>query len=207
MTGGQKALTAIVVGGILYLVLAKKGSGGLPPIDPRDIAVADAERVMGHMNNMLASGMEHGIDPALIASMVTVESGGRPDVLGRSGEIGLMQILPATGTWISRVPAEQLWNPQTNIHVGTMYLRYCIDRWNGNVAAGVAGYNYGPDRVVLQDNKLVLPDVVAQYTQKVLSLVGSYKAIFRRMAGHFYSNFFNSDRLILDGLNCRLCRS
>lgn len=200
MTTGEKALLVVTLGGALYLIFSRDSRGEIPPAEqPATINASTADRVMGFTAYMLHYGVEQGVDPALIASVITVESSGRPDARGTSGEIGLMQILPSTGQWIGNVDPAQLAVPATNIQVGTAYIRYSVDQKAGNVAAGIAGYNYGPGRVVIQGNRLVVPDVVRRYVDNVLSLVEPYRALFTSLAGEFYTVPFGDGKLILNG--------
>ena len=64
--------------------------------------------------------------------------------------MGLMQVLPATGMAVARrigVPwngAQSLYDPTTNIVLGTAYLRQMLDRYGGQPYFAIAGYNAGP---------------------------------------------------------------
>lgn len=68
------------------------------------------------------------LDPLLVAAVIRVESRFNPAALGAAGEIGLMQVLPATLPVAARaaglpVPTpEQAWEPELNIALGTAYL-------------------------------------------------------------------------------------
>jgi len=81
------------------------------------------------------------------------ESKFRDDVTSKAGAKGLMQILPSTAQFIARrtggteFELRDLGDPQINISYGSWYLRYLLDRYDGNVAAAVAAYNAGHERV------------------------------------------------------------
>lgn len=208
MTRDDKVMLAILAGGVLYLILSTRFEARPPrpaPVSDAD-SVKTYDRVMGYAGDMLRFGVEQGVDPALIAAVMTVESSGMADAVGGAGEIGLMQILPSTAQWIARVSPEQLRAPATNIHVGAGYIRYCVDRKAGNVPAGIAGYNYGPDRVRVQDNQVIAPESVIRYVARVLNLVEPYRALFRARMGNSYTRPFGEGRLILSGL-CGACRA
>ena len=193
----EKALTGAAVIGGLYYVLANKAKG---------VSVEEADWIMMlYAVNMITSGVEYGVDPALIASVMTIESRGKWDAVGTSGEIGLMQVLPSTALWIAGISAEDLKKPALNIRTGTRYLRYCIDRKGGNVPAGIAGYNYGPDRVIVDGAKVIAPKSVISYMTNVLSLIEKYRKVFIQTQGLFYTMGFGDGDLILNGLNCRSC--
>lgn len=177
MTTDDKMLMAVIGGGALYLILARR----FPSKQPTSLAVSDAsyERVMSYAGDMLRYGADMRVDPALIAAIMTVESRGKSDAVGAAGEIGLMQILPSTAEWFGGVSPEELRDPATNILFGAAYIGYCIDKKGGNVPAGIAGYNYGPDRVRVEENRVIAPESVIRYIGNVLSLLEPYRALFR----------------------------
>ena len=83
----------------------------------------------------------------LIVAIINVESGWNQDALGRDGEIGLMQILPATARWMGFSGADaELFDPAVNVHFGTKYLKFQLDRFNGSLDRAIAGYNAGTPR-------------------------------------------------------------
>lgn len=203
MTNIEKILIGLGVTGLIaYLVTRPTSSAGGYP--PANISKTDAERVMSYASLMLKYASEQGVDPALIASVMTIESRGIDGQVGSSGEIGLMQIMPSTGKWIGDVSVEQLSLASVNIQIGTAYLRYCIDRKGGNGPAGIAAYNYGPDRVVVRGSAIIVPDTVKRYVDNVLSLIDRYREAFRIITGGSYRP---PDGFILSGLPCRRCGS
>ena len=178
MTTAEKLLAAIIGGGALYLVLSRRAAGQ----QPIPALLTTYNRVMGYAGHMLYYGREQRVEPALIAAVMTVESNGRADAVGSSGEIGLMQILPSTAVWFGKITAQELRDPATNIQFGAAYLGYCIDRKGGNVPAGIAGYNGGPDSVRVEGNRVIAKRGVLQYMTKVLSHVDQYRRLFDQRA-------------------------
>ncbi|ABD88540.1 lytic transglycosylase domain-containing protein [Rhodopseudomonas palustris] len=64
-----------------------------------------------------------GIPPALLDAVMAVESRYDPAVIGLDGEIGLMQVMPATARMLGFIGSEaQLAVPDVNIHYGAKYL-------------------------------------------------------------------------------------
>jgi soluble lytic murein transglycosylase len=92
------------------------------------------------------------LDPALIAAMIYQESKFQ-DRTSSAGAKGLMQILPDTAQFIARKSGgtafelRDLGTPQINIAYGTWYLRYLIQRYDGNETLAVAAYNAGENNV------------------------------------------------------------
>lgn len=188
-----KLIIALVAGGAGYLLLTRQGATA-SQIQPVPVI---SDRVLQYAGEMLRYGVERGVNPALIAAVMTVESGGNATAHGAAGEVGLMQILPSTGMWIGNVSQGELTIPSVNIRVGTTYIRYCIDRKGGNVPAGIAGYNYGPDRVKIEGNKIIAPVSVLQYMIKVMGYVDAYRRLLGERLGAFYPNAFPTRALII----------
>lgn len=93
-----------------------------------------------------------GVDPYLTAALIQVESGFRADVVSPKGAVGLMQIMPGTAQWIGErnnigveAPAD-LFDPDRNIQLGTLYLAYLLERF-ATEAAALAAYNGGQGNV------------------------------------------------------------
>lgn len=91
---------------------------------------------------------EFGLDPLLIWSVMRVESRFDPDALSLAGARGLMQIMPSTQDWI----AEQLeiepepgdaYRPEINIRLGSWYLKYLLDYFEGDLDLALLSYNGG----------------------------------------------------------------
>ncbi|MGC8852745.1 MAG: lytic transglycosylase domain-containing protein, partial [Hydrogenobacter sp.] len=67
-----------------------------------------------------------------------------------SGAKGLMQIIDSTAKWLYKhtgIEPKSIFDPETNIMLGTAYLRHLYDTWNGDLVKVLASYNAGPHRV------------------------------------------------------------
>lgn len=96
-----------------------------------------------------AASAEHDIEPALVAAVIRTESGFEPGVESSQGAFGLMQVRPETARFIAERSGIQgdYRNPETNIRLGTWYLGYLRDRYEGDGRLVLAAYNSGEGQV------------------------------------------------------------
>lgn len=93
-----------------------------------------------------------GLDPYLVAGLVRQESEFDPQAVSRSRAYGLTQVRPGTGrefarkVGISRFSNRLLYEPSTNLKIGSAILRSMLDRQNGKLEPTLAAYNAGPNR-------------------------------------------------------------
>lgn len=105
---------------------------------------------------ILGAAAKHRVSPALIKAVVWRESWFNPNAKGRSGEMGLMQIMKETGSdWAAAervrfyVP-ERLYDPAKNTECGAWYLKRLLVRYartDNPLPYALAAYNAGPGHV------------------------------------------------------------
>lgn len=89
----------------------------------------------------------------LVAALIWVESSFNKDAESAKGAIGLMQIMPETGSWaagqmgLGDFTAEKLFAPDTNIKIGTWYLSQLLNQFGHNPYLALAAYNGGRGHV------------------------------------------------------------
>jgi hypothetical protein len=112
-----------------------------------------------------------GINPRLAVSLAYQESGLRmPEKPGAAGEIGIMQIKPATAEMIG-FSREALDDPTQNIKAGLTYLKMGMDKFGDPVLA-VAGYNAGHDHPYFTNPEKGLPDSTKSYLRSIKGMGG-----------------------------------
>lgn len=111
------------------------------------------------------------LDPALIKSVMQVESAFNPKALSRKGAQGLMQLMPGTAR---RYGVTQILDPKQNVLAGSRYLRDLMHQFNGDMRLALAGYNAGENAVLKYGG--VPPFTETQhYVRKVLELYKAYR--------------------------------
>lgn len=87
------------------------------------------------------------VDPLLILSLIRQESAFNKQARSQVGARGLMQVMPATARMVASVRKTKLFDPETNIDVGTKYLSQRLRQYDGDVELTLAAYNAGFSRV------------------------------------------------------------
>ena len=86
----------------------------------------------------------YGMPPVLAHAVIEIESKFDPDARGAAGEVGLMQVMPATARLLGfRGSSEELANPATNIPLGVRYLAQAYQLAGGDLCTTVMKYRAG----------------------------------------------------------------
>ncbi|MGF0538592.1 lytic transglycosylase domain-containing protein [Agrobacterium sp. ES01] len=87
---------------------------------------------------------KYGVPVNLAHAVVRIESNFNPKARGSAGEIGLMQIKPATARMMGyHGGAKGLYDPETNIRFGMMYLAAAHELGGGQTCQTILKYNAG----------------------------------------------------------------
>jgi soluble lytic murein transglycosylase len=142
---------------------------------------------------VLRRSQDIGIDPAYVYGLIRQESRFVTSARSHVGASGLMQVMPATAKWTARKIGLDGFQPQqinerdTNITIGTAYLKLALDDFEGSMPMAAAAYNAGPGRPRNWRNGPTLEaaawaenipfDETRDYVKKVLSNTTSYAAL------------------------------
>jgi soluble lytic murein transglycosylase len=155
----------------------------------------DAEQrfPMPFRESVVRRSREINLDPAYVYGLMRQESRFVMDARSHVGASGLMQVMPATARWTARriglanFTPEQLWDRETNIAIGTGYLKLVLDDFGGSMPMAAAAYNAGPGRPRSWRNGPVIEAAAwaenvpfsetRDYVKKVLSNTTVYAAI------------------------------
>jgi soluble lytic murein transglycosylase len=128
---------------------------------------------------------ENGLDEAWVYGLTRQESRFVTYAKSGVGASGLMQVMPSTASWVAKKMGitdykhHMIDQTDTNIRLGTFYLRYTLDLMSGQAAMATAAYNAGPGRAKKWAPKQPLEGAIyaetipvletRQYVQKVLA--------------------------------------
>jgi len=92
---------------------------------------------------------QNDLDPYLILSLIREESFFKTDAVSTARAYGLMQILLGTAREVAnkKIQRRDLFQPETNIRLGTKYLKHLINKYQGKTHLALAAYNAGDSRV------------------------------------------------------------
>ncbi|MDT4965508.1 MAG: hypothetical protein QOJ64_245 [Acidobacteriota bacterium] len=90
------------------------------------------------------AGERNGLDPRFLHAVIWQESKYKVRARSYVGAQGLMQLMPATARRFGCADAN---DPASNIEAGAKYLRWLLEKFNGNVSLALAGYNAGEGAV------------------------------------------------------------
>ncbi|MCP3101622.1 lytic transglycosylase domain-containing protein [Myxococcus sp. K15C18031901] len=120
--------------GVVELVRAS----GLPERQQRRLSVS-----------IVREAQRNNVDPLLVVAVIRCESSFNNYAVSHVGAMGLMQVMPDTGTWLADRAgwrlgrSSNLFDVETNIELGTAYLADLIERF-GSVEKALVAYNAGP---------------------------------------------------------------
>ena len=143
------------------------------------------------------SAKNHDVDPYFVKGLIRQESLFDAQVQSRAGAIGLMQIMPETGRLLyanskmdGPYSTDILFDPETNIQLGTQYISQLNRKFNENGAHILISYNAGPHMLkkwLKRFSHLNDPDVFIEsipypetrkYVKKVLRNYGIYRILY-----------------------------
>lgn len=149
---------------------------------------------MTYAPEIRAAAAEFSLDPAYVASVVLAESSFDAEAVSSAGAIGLMQIMPDTGEWIAGkledepFDVQRLYQPEVNLRYGCWYLRFLLDRYDGDMYTASTAYHQGQGRV---DQWLEDP----QYSQDGRTLTAISSAVTDTYVNRIMESYANYQEL------------
>ena len=134
-------------------------------LEPRVVALAPMIEPIARL---------HQVDHALLMAIIHVESRGNPKARSSRGAMGLMQVMPRTG---SHYGARDLFDKQQNITAGARFIRDLMNRYDGRIDLVLAAYNAGSGAVMKYGGRVPPYPETQQYVLKVASYHAAYRAL------------------------------
>ncbi|HSJ06417.1 MAG TPA: transglycosylase SLT domain-containing protein [Longimicrobiales bacterium] len=138
----------------------------------------------------------NNLDPYLVAGLIRQESMFNTRARSPAGAIGLMQVMPRTGTTVARTVGIQgfqparLTDPAVNLRIGTRYLAEQIRSHNGRLVDAIGAYNAGPHRIArwrqfpeYRIPELFIERIPFQETRDYVKIVQQNAVIYRELYG------------------------
>ncbi len=113
---------------------------------------------------IVESGRRNSVDPLLLYSIMHQESTFKPKAMSHKGARGLMQLMPGTA---ARFGVTSIWDPKQNIEGGTRYMRWLLNKFDGNVNLALAGYNAGEGAVMKYGNRIPPYSETQEYVRRI----------------------------------------
>lgn len=137
---------------------------------------------------------EQGLDVSWVYGLMRQESRFISVARSSAGAQGLMQVMPATGKWVAGklglkgYTLSWLRDPDTNVMIGTNYMRIIMEGLDNHPVLASAGYNAGPGRARRWRDSRPLEgaiyaetipfDETRDYVKKVMANAVVYGALF-----------------------------
>ncbi|MCB0310098.1 MAG: lytic transglycosylase domain-containing protein [Bdellovibrionales bacterium] len=99
---------------------------------------------------IVQESMRAGVDPLFVAAVVKAESSFKRNARSPVGAQGLMQVMPATGKFITKIRglewqgSGKLYEAKYNVRVGIAYLDYLKKLFDHDMQKVLVAYNWGP---------------------------------------------------------------
>ncbi|MDD7473391.1 MAG: lytic transglycosylase domain-containing protein [Bdellovibrionota bacterium] len=130
---------------------------------------------------------ELGLDPLLTTAIIKAESTFQPYAKSNKGALGLMQLLPSTGRYISKITnidwrgIYRLHDVEYNIRLGLGYYKYLEEQFNGNLKYTLIAYNWGPNNTLKAINgEKFVPRTSSNYFAKISQSRDKWKEYYAK---------------------------
>jgi soluble lytic murein transglycosylase len=130
---------------------------------------------------------ENDLEPTFVAAVIYTESRFRPGVKSHQEAYGLMQLLPQSARYIQRNSGIEgdFRDPRVNIKLGTWFLGYLNDRYDGDERLMLAAYNSGEGSVdawTSDEGFDIEKDIpykeTREYVERVLEAQNTYRNLY-----------------------------
>jgi len=151
-----------------------------------------------YRDQLKAAARQLDLDEAWVNGLIRQESRFIAQAKSRVGASGLMQLMPATAKWVAGKIGLKDWqwsqvtDVETNLSLGTYYLRHVLDTLDGSPVLASAAYNAGPGRArAWRDNQGMEAAIYAEsipfnetrdYVKRVMANASYYASNFSQQS-------------------------
>jgi soluble lytic murein transglycosylase-like protein len=147
--------------GVLYVRNVEAPARSAP--DSRDAGA----RLARYRQLIREAAERHEVAPALVESVIRVESNFEPRAVSPKGARGLMQLMPSTA---AQLGVRDVFDVRENVEAGVRHLRDLLNRYRGDVTFALAAYNAGAEAVARYGGIPPFAETQA-YVARILSLL------------------------------------
>lgn len=140
------------------------------------------ETMPGIEEHIKQTAKQNKVDPRLVRAMIEVESAWNPRARSRAGALGLMQLMPGTARQFG---VRNSFDPKQNVTGGVRYLRFLLDRFDGDLTLSLAAYNAG-ETAVKKHNGVPPYRETRGYLERLRRLYGKLSANSKLRIGSIY---------------------
>lgn len=132
---------------------------------------------------------QNNVDKYLVFSVIKKESNFKSDAISSKEAKGLMQVLDSTAKEITKEEAVELLNEEDNIEIGTKYLKYLIDKYDGDILLALCAYNAGLGNVdnwiknetIITDGEADIAKIPFQETKQYVKNILTYYYVYMNL--------------------------
>jgi hypothetical protein len=181
----EEKIQAVVTssGRIVFTNLVDNAPAPPAPIiaEKLDVLAEEIPTPLGTLVEVISAN--HGVDPALVRAVIKTESNFNRWAVSPKGARGLMQLIPETGR---RYGVQDFFDPRQNVEGGVQYLKFLLEKFNGNLDLSLAAYNAGENLVERLGRIPPIPEttnyvrrVRANYVKKPSSVAASASSLLK----------------------------
>jgi soluble lytic murein transglycosylase-like protein len=114
-----------------------------------------------------------GVEGPLLHAMIMAESSYDPTAMSPAGAVGLMQLMPETAR---RFGVRDIHDPEQNVYGGARYMKYLLEKFDGDKELAIAAYNSGENAVIRAGNRVPPHPETVAFVPKVIDYYRRFQA-------------------------------
>lgn len=137
-------------------------------IQESNLGAEDGEKITEAVNKYSEI---YGVDKSLILAIIKQESNFDKNAVSEAGAKGLMQLMDFN---LESYGVSNPYDIEENIEAGVKHIKYCLDKFNGNVEMALMAYNAGEGTmerrgVTSSEDLYKMPEETQNYVNKIMN--------------------------------------